>query len=444
MESLLQFKGEDLTMLKQEAACGRYYHGHGNIISQIEKFVGGRGKFSNFWMVEDTTHGPLRIIPQALHRQRLQVFAADKNVTAQLLSRASLTKRSLVSGRTIRMNAMATIRSVKKMLSLVDEAVKENILAKEGTEYDFCSGKNLTDFTDFIIYRMYHWDKFDGASGAGIRGDEAPVIGSPENKDDNSLNAHPLFQVELAVPADSTDDAVVATDEVSTPARTTDGVPVYEEPPAGWFPHGFMYFMARGPIADVEFREDFLSLDQYLEGTGPSRKESRKASSKEKKAALDYELGKGELGRNRRGLALGAASQKEIAVVAMNQSKIHNQAYDSEIIKCDMLLKSKQGQVNTYMEMAKMYRDMGNVDKARTRMMAAETLMKDIEELSADLRNLANDRASNSVEVTEYLKRGRIGMGIDESENYITPAKKRTIGRKSPETQLDGTEEFAT
>ena len=47
VESLLQFKGEDLTMLKQEAACGRYYHGHGNIVSQIEKFVGGRGKFSN-------------------------------------------------------------------------------------------------------------------------------------------------------------------------------------------------------------------------------------------------------------------------------------------------------------------------------------------------------------------------------------------------------------
>ena len=50
VETLLQFKDQDLTMLKQEAACGRYYHGHGNIISQIEKFVGGRGKFSNFWM----------------------------------------------------------------------------------------------------------------------------------------------------------------------------------------------------------------------------------------------------------------------------------------------------------------------------------------------------------------------------------------------------------
>ena len=139
METLLQFKDQDLTILRQEAACGKYYHGHGNIILQIEKFVGGKGKCSNFWIVEDTSHGPLRIIPQTLHRQRRQIFAADKNVTVELLSRSSLTKAARVSGQTIRTNAMATIRFVKKMLSLVDEAVKENIPAKEGTEYDFCS-----------------------------------------------------------------------------------------------------------------------------------------------------------------------------------------------------------------------------------------------------------------------------------------------------------------
>ena len=26
-------------------------------------------------------------------------------------------------------------------------------------------GKNKTDFIDFFLYRMYHWDKFNGASG---------------------------------------------------------------------------------------------------------------------------------------------------------------------------------------------------------------------------------------------------------------------------------------
>ena len=71
-----------------------------------------------------------------------------------------------------------------------------------------------------------------------------------------------------------------------------------------------------------------------------------------------------------------------------------------------MLIKSKQGQVNTYMGMAKMYRSIGNVDEACACMTAAETLMKDIEELSADLCNLVNERASNSVKVMEYLKWG--------------------------------------
>ena len=101
--------------------------------------------------------------------------------------------------------------------------------------------------------------------------------------------------------------------------------------------------MARGPLFDIESREDFLSLDQYIKGTGPSHKESYKGLSAEEKPELEYELGKGESGRECRGLALGAASQKKIVVVAMNQSNIHNRAYAYEIVECDILLKSKQG-----------------------------------------------------------------------------------------------------
>jgi hypothetical protein len=112
-----------------------------------------------------------------------------------------------------------------------------------------------------------------------------------------------------------------------------------------------------------------------------------------------------------------------------------------------MLIKSKQGQVNTYMEMAKMYRDMGNLNESRTCMMDAGTLMKDTKELSAGLHDLANDWASNSVKVTEYLKRGQLGMGtVEESANNKTLTKKIKIVRKSsgksPKTQLNGTEEL--
>ena len=135
--------------------------------------------------------------------------------------------------------------------------------------------------------------------------------------------------------------------------------------------------------------------------------------------------------------------------MAMNQTTFHNQACDSEIIKCDMLFKSKQEHVKIYMEMAKMYCTLSNVDEACARIPAAESLIGDIEELLADLCNVMNDQAFSSVEVTEYLKQGRIGLGIEKPENNKTPAKKRKIARKSPamivrkflETQLDGTED---
>ena len=67
MKPILQFKDQDLTMPKQKAAGGKYYHGHGDIISKIEKFVGGKGKCLNFWIIKDTVQGPLRVIPEALN-----------------------------------------------------------------------------------------------------------------------------------------------------------------------------------------------------------------------------------------------------------------------------------------------------------------------------------------------------------------------------------------
>ena len=51
------------------------------------------------------------------------------------------------------------------MLTLIDEAVKEKILVREGDEYGYFSGKNESDFINFLCYRIYHWEVFNGASG---------------------------------------------------------------------------------------------------------------------------------------------------------------------------------------------------------------------------------------------------------------------------------------
>ena len=57
---------------------------------------------------------------------------------------------------------------------------------------------------------------------------------------------------------------------------------------------------------------------------------------------------------------------------------------------------------------------MSNVNEACTFMTAAATLLEDLKKLSAGLHNLANDQASDSIEVNKYLKQGQIGIGIVE------------------------------
>ena len=96
-------------------------------------------------------YGVLSVIPEFLHCQPSKIFASGTNVTSEILSRSFLKQSSRMSGMTIRSNAVLCTRSAKKMLALVDEAVKELILEKNGTEYGYPSGKNKTYFIDFVL-----------------------------------------------------------------------------------------------------------------------------------------------------------------------------------------------------------------------------------------------------------------------------------------------------
>ena len=95
----------------------------------------GSGNFGNIWATEDTEYGVLSIILEFIHHQPSNIFASGKNVTSEMLSRSFLKQSSHMSGRTIRSNAVLCTRSAKNMLTLVDEAVKELMLEKNGTEY---------------------------------------------------------------------------------------------------------------------------------------------------------------------------------------------------------------------------------------------------------------------------------------------------------------------
>ena len=157
-ESVSQFSSTDMSI------AGSYYHGTGAIVSQISKFLQGADKYGNIWVKEDTPDGPMTVMPEYLHRQVDKVLITGRNITPQSLENTSATKAGRVSGRTIRTWAIACICEAKKMLTLVDEAVKEKILQREEDEYEYCSGKNESDFIHFLLYRMYHWKVFNGAT----------------------------------------------------------------------------------------------------------------------------------------------------------------------------------------------------------------------------------------------------------------------------------------
>ena len=404
VESVAQFANRDLQKQNQIPEAAKYYHGEGAIVSQIHQFIQGSGKYSNLWEMEDTIHGALRVMPEKIHQQISKVFAAGENVTTLLLEGSTLKEGGArISGRTIRTNAQTCTKGAKKMLTLVDEAVKESILEKNGTEYTYQSGKNERDYIDFILYRMYNWSKFNGKSGDVADEETHDDEYDEEVNEESEQLAEPLG--ELVVPTDD--------------GKGNIGDVVYDSPPEDYLPVGFIYFMTRGPLADKEYRSDILSLDLYLDMKGYSRKDSRKKEAKQKDSDRDYDLGKGNNGRESRGMPLGAGNQKEVAMIAQRQAHARNEAYDSEIVKIDMLIKGKQGRVGTIMDLAKMYRDMGQEEKALELMGNTEVILEEIGSHSKELHTLKSGR-EDPLEVEEYLKRGRIGMGIRK-----TPKKKQ-------------------
>ncbi len=176
-------------------------------------------------------------------------------------------------------------------------------------------------------------------------------------------------------------------------------------PPDDYMPHGFLYFVWRGPLADKKYRVDLLSLDQQfkVQGTLAGRAAHREEESKKKKAKRDYELGVGGAGGpGGRGLSL--TNQRDMALVAQQEARLSNQTYDSEIVKLKMVLDAKKGQADTYMDMAKLYRDLGDIDKAKAEAEAAKEVLGETKEIEKELYALKNSRAAKSSEVDRYLK----------------------------------------
>lgn len=399
---------------QQEAAVALKYHGgEDNLASQVDKLIAGKGAYSELWENnESETSGPQMVIPQQYHRQSGDLVKGE-NITKQLLSRTYKTRTNspMMNGRTIRTLAQDVTREMKKMLSLMPIAIRNKFVTLADGEYVFdISGKTKKNLIEFIISQMYNWKRLYGAT-AGEGEDGHKESSNTEGGDDD-------------------DDLPAA---VSTEAEAEEEL---ASPPSDYIPFGLIAFMLWGPLAEKEKRIDIIALDTYAT-TG--RKEIREVEKKKSDGKRDFDLGSSARGGGR-GLSLGANSHKEVVLVAQQQERINNQKHEASLIQQNMILTSKNESVKTRMKMVELYEKRGNNAKAEELMISIEATMKLIEFHENKLHELKNSAPSQSVEVEEYLKLGRVAMNIGpppekKQKSAATPTTSSTSSSAATTTE---------
>ena len=165
-------------------------------------------------------------------------------------------------------------------------------------------------------------------------------------------------------------------------------------------------------MAEKKKRIDIIALDTYAT-TG--RKEIREEEKKKADGKRDFDLGSSAR-RGGRGLALGANSHREVVLVAQQQERINNQKHEARLMQQNMILTSKNQSLESKLKMIDIYEKRGNTAKAEELMASIEATFGEIQYHEDELRELKNSDPSQSVEVEEFLKRGRVAMNIGPPE----------------------------
>jgi hypothetical protein len=166
------------------------------------------------------------------------------------------------------------------MLSLMDEAVKSKILKKVDGEYEFDSGKGMSDFIDFIFYQMFNWQYYNGATTATVDVEEGCAAedgGTTEEGDDEEVDA--------ATDGEDGHTAANSNEGNAGETATDDGL-VLASPPHDYFPLGFMSFLTCGPMAEPNHCISSLDLDSMLDFMFWQGRKSHVGSSLHKKSLL--------------------------------------------------------------------------------------------------------------------------------------------------------------
>lgn len=171
VETLNMISNKSMEVKKQHAECYKIYHGAvGTVMGQAEQFMKAgstQSVYSNMWVLEQTKSGNRYVVPEHLHQQYGKVMVCGDNITEDLIRRLYDNKpESRLNGKTIIARARLAMREAKKMDSLLKDAVRARVLEKTANgEYGFPSGRNEDDFDNWMLKKMFNWDKLFGASG---------------------------------------------------------------------------------------------------------------------------------------------------------------------------------------------------------------------------------------------------------------------------------------
>lgn len=385
VETFLMISQQSMTVPKQRDTCFKLFHGENEIMGQAEKFMKRLSIYSDLWAMEQGKLGPRYFIPERLHQQYGKSLVAGDNITESLIRRLyEKNHDDMLSGQAIVAKAKEAVKEAKKMHGLMSVAVKEGVLQKEMGEFIFPSGRSEDDFDQWMLKRMYNWDKYYGASGmlgTGMKEVKNNVNeetgGGDNNVDVNENEDLPLPRNVFA------EDIELNTSSIADDKSVSDT----DEPPPNFLPKGWVIFKTRGPMSmPIENRLDFFSesLADSKRNVKHGRDHFRKEAAKDKAASRDYTFDDTSLSvssRDARGV--GVVNRKFAVRTAQRDAQLSLQQMETDLLKVNSVLKSKHTQRDSHLEMAKLYIQMDDKEEARKEMQAAKATMGEISELEA-------------------------------------------------------------
>ena len=428
---------------EQRDSVFKLYHGEREIMGQAEKFIKRMSVYSNLWEVEETKGGNRFIVPERLHQQYGKVLVEGDNITDSLIKRQyEKNAEELLTGSTIISKAKETVKEAKKMHGLIKTAMKENVLEKkENGEYTFPSGKSEDDFDQWMLTRIFNWDKYYGPSGGtldagNIAGDitiskTLPTTEVLSNGDrNNNLLSIPEGETlkngnDNIVHDDDNDDnlpvpidifgAVEANNSSVADDDSVDGCDL--SPPQNYLPKGWVLFKTRGPLSwPIENRIDLFS-DRYIDAKRSAkngRDHFRKEQLKEKAHKRDYDYDSASTSsRDVRGV--GVQNRKFAVRAAQRDAELSLQHFEADLLRVNSVLRSKQSQRDSHMELVKLHIALGEMEEAKKELALAKASMTEIASLEEKAMNLDSKGMPSAEGISDGAT--KTGGGNDNKES---------------------------